>query len=135
MQDEIRTRLPTRKTRNAYDPFAVNAVPGVADPFLCVSRKIFFGRRIKGSATPDWLLQLVITSLYHIAQNGGGVKLWRIGNFKNLAGKTLANCNKLSLSSSIKTCHAKFKTTIVYFIITCGVKIVFAFAVSSVVRG
>ena len=42
---------------------------------------------------------------YCIAQNGGGVKLWQIGNFKNLAGKTLANCNKLSSSFSIKTCH------------------------------
>ena len=49
-------------------------------------------------------------------------------------GKTLANCNKLSLSL-IKTRHAKFKTTIVYFIITCGIKIVCAFAVSSVVKG
>ena len=34
-------------------------------------------------------------------------KLWRIGNFKNLAGKTLVNCNELSLSSSIKTCHLR----------------------------
>ena len=33
---------------------------------------------------------------YRIAQNDGKVKLWQIGNFKNLAGKTLANCNKLS---------------------------------------
>ena len=32
------------------------------------------------------------------------------------------------------TPHAKFKTTIIYFIITCGAKIVCAFAVSSVMR-
>ena len=44
-------------------------------------------------------------TVYHIAQNGGWVKLWQIGNFKNLAGKTLANCNKLSSSSLIKTRH------------------------------
>ena len=43
---------------------------------------------------------------YCIAQNGGGGKLWRIGNFKNLVGKTLANCNESSLSSSIKTHHS-----------------------------
>ena len=46
---------------------------------------------------------------YRIAQNGGGGKLWRIGSFKNLVGKTLANCNESSLSCSIKTRHAKFK--------------------------
>ena len=37
---------------------------------------------------------------------GEGGKHWQIGNFKNLAGKTLANCNESSLSSSIKTCHS-----------------------------
>ena len=42
---------------------------------------------------------------YCIAQNGGSVQPWQNGNFKNLAGKTLANCNKLSMSSSIKTHH------------------------------
>ena len=42
---------------------------------------------------------------YHIVQNGGGIKLWRIGNFKNLVGKTLAS-NKLSLSSLIKIRHS-----------------------------
>jgi len=37
----------------------------------------------------------------------------------------LANCNELSLSCLIKTCHTKFKTTIIkYFIITCGAKMV-----------
>ena len=44
---------------------------------------------------------------YHIVQNSGREKLWQIANFKNLVGKTLeANFNKLSLSSSIKTCHS-----------------------------
>ena len=45
---------------------------------------------------------------------------------------TLANCNESSLSSLIKTPlthHIKFKTTIVYFIITCGAKMVSIFAV------
>ena len=55
---------------------------------------------------------------YHIVQNSDGVKLWQIGNFRNLVGKTLANCNKLSLHSSIKNtllAHpAKLKTTTVY---------------------
>ena len=37
-------------------------------------------------------MTLFILSEYRIAQNGGRVKLWRISNFKNLAGKTLANC-------------------------------------------
>ena len=68
-------------------------------------------------------------------QNGGGGKVWRTGNFKNLVGKTLANCNELFLSSLIKTCNAKLKTTIIYFIIMCGAKTVHAFAVSMVVRG
>ena len=60
-----------------------------------------------------------------------------------VAGKTLANsyCNELSLSSSIKTCHShatlnlKNYNNIVYFIITCGVKMMYTFAVSSVMRG
>ena len=54
--------------------------------------------------------------------------------FKNLVRKTLANCNELSLSSLIKTCHMKFKTTIIYFI-TCSVKMVRMFVMSSVARG
>ena len=37
-------------------------------------------------------------------------KLWGIGNFKNLVGKTLANQNELSLCSSIKTHNVKLKT-------------------------
>jgi len=59
------------------------------------------------------------------------------GNFGELVtlriwwGKTLANCNELSLSCSIKTCHLhamlSLKTTIVYCIIMCGTKIVHAF--------
>ena len=76
--------------------------------------------------------------IYRIVQNGGGGKLWRIGNFKNLVGKTLANCNELPLvfldENTPLVRHAKLKTTIVYFIITCRGKMVHAFAVSSVVR-
>ena len=76
---------------------------------------------------------------YCMVQNGGGRKLWLTGRFKNLVGKTLANCSELSLSSLIKSrCpHAmlKLKTTIAYFTITCGFKLVHAFAVSSVMRG
>ena len=49
------------------------------------------------------------------------------------------NCKELSLSSSIKTRHSNamlnLKTTIVYFIITHGTKMVHTFAASSVVRG
>ena len=54
-------------------------------------------------------------------------------------GKLLANCNKLSLSSLIKTCHShgmlNLKLHLFYFIITCGNRMVCAFAASSVVRG
>ena len=46
-----------------------------------------------------------LTWKYHIAQNGGEGKLWRVVNFKNLVGKTLVNYNESSLSSSIKTHH------------------------------
>ena len=78
-------------------------------------------------------------SIYCITQNSGGGKLWQIDNFKNLVGKTLANCNELSLSFLTKTCllHAmlNLKTTIGYFIIMCSTKMVIAFVVSSVVRG
>ena len=35
--------------------------------------------------------KLIIDIQYRIAQNGGGVKLWRTVNFKNLAGKTEFN--------------------------------------------
>ena len=45
------------------------------------------------------------STVYCVVQSGGRVKLWGIGDFKNLAEKTLANCNKLSFSSLIKTCH------------------------------
>ena len=77
---------------------------------------------------------------YCIVQNGGGVKLWQIGNFQNLAGKTLVNCNKLSLSSSIKTCHQLATLNLkpqafIFMIIMCGIKIACVFASSSVVRG
>ena len=52
--------------------------------------------------------------------------------------KILANCNELSLSSLITTRHSRItlhlKTTMVYFIITCGIKMVCLFTVSSVVR-
>ena len=41
-----------------------------------------------------------------MAQNGGGGKLWRIGNFMNLMEKILADCNKFSLSFLINTCHS-----------------------------
>ena len=49
MRDEIRTRLPTRKTEEmpAYNPFVVNAVSGVADPFYVSPENIIFGRSIK----------------------------------------------------------------------------------------
>ena len=49
-------------------------------------------------------------TIYHIAQNSGGGKLWWIGNFKNLAGKTLANCNESSLFSLIKMHHSHAKS-------------------------
>ena len=66
----------------------------------------------------------LVTDVYHIAQNGGRGKLWQIGNFKNLAGKTLVNCNELSLFSLIKTRHLhamiNLKIITIYFIITCG---------------
>ena len=39
---------------------------------------------------------------YHIAQNCGGGKFWRIYHFEGLAGKTLANCNELSLFSPVQ---------------------------------
>jgi len=35
------------------------------------------------------------TYIYRIAQNSGGVKLWRISDFKVLARKTLANAQHL----------------------------------------
>ena len=53
-----------------------------------------------------------VSNEYRIAQNGGGGKLWRIGNFKNWMGKTLANCNELSLYSIKRRhshAHAKLK--------------------------
>ena len=34
---------------------------------------------------------------YRIAQNSGGVKLWRISNYKVLAEKTLANLQYLNV--------------------------------------
>ena len=34
------------------------------------------------------MLIAMISYEHHIVQNGGRVKLWRIGNFKNLAEKT-----------------------------------------------
>ena len=50
----------------------------------------------------------------------------------------MANCNELSLSASIETCHShatlNLKATIIYCIVTCGVKTMCAFAMSSVVR-
>ena len=77
--------------------------------------------------------------IYRIAHIGGRGKLWRIGNFKNLVGKTLVNWNELTFSSSIKRHHLhatlNLKTTIVYFIIMCKTKMVHTFAVSNVVRG
>ena len=33
----------------------------------------------------SWLY--FVSAYYRIAQNSGGVKLWRIGNFKSLAGE------------------------------------------------
>ena len=49
------------------------------------------------------------------------------------------NCNELSLTSLIKTRHShttlNLKTTVIYFIIMCGAKMIRAFALSSVVRG
>ena len=35
--------------------------------------------------------------MYRIAQNSGGVKLWRISNYKVLARKTLANLQYLNV--------------------------------------
>ena len=50
----------------------------------------------------------------------------------------MANCNELPLvfldENTPLVRHAKLKTTIVYFIITCRGKMVDALAVSSVVR-
>ena len=75
-------------------------------------------------------MTLTLTYLiYRIVQNGGGGKLWRIGNCKNLVGKTLANCNESSLSYPPLARHAKFKATIVHFIIMCGAKMVQVFVV------
>ena len=42
MRDEIRTRLPTRKTGNAYHPFAVEDTSGVANPFHVSPEKYYF---------------------------------------------------------------------------------------------
>ena len=71
------------------------------------------------------------------SKNSGGRKLWRIDNFKNLVGKTLVSCSELSSSSSINTSHSHALLNIKSqsLIITCGTKMVRAFAVSSVVRG
>ena len=80
-----------------------------------------------------WLSEIQLHT-YHIVQKGGGVKHWQIDNFKNLVGKTLANCI-LVFFKKTQHSHTHVKTTIVYFIITCGAKIVCSFAVSSVVRG
>ena len=53
-----------------------------------------------------------ITNMYCIVQNGGGGKLWwRLINCKNLVRKT-------SKFTSLVH-YAKFKTTIICFIITC----------------
>ena len=45
-------------------------------------------------------------------------KLWLISNFKNFVAKILANCNELSFTSLIKTCHSyatlNLKTTILF---------------------
>jgi len=38
---------------------------------------------------------IISVAIYHIAQNSGGVKLWRISDFKVLARKTLANAQHL----------------------------------------
>ena len=64
-------------------------------------------------------------------------------NLTNLAGKTLANCNELSLSYSIKTHHLhatlKLKPQLFILLLCAALKgvcaTVHAFAVSSVVRG
>ena len=54
-------------------------------------------------------------------------------------GKALANCNELSLSSLVKTSHLYTMLNLqlagIYFIITCGTKMVYTFALLSVVRG
>ena len=78
-------------------------------------------------------------TMYCIAQNGGGGKLWQIGNFKNLVGKTVAYCNELSMSSSSKTCHSNtmLNLNVLLFILSsyAALKImVRVFVVSSVVR-
>ena len=61
------------------------------------------------------------------------------GKYKTMVGKTLANSNELSLSPSIKTCHLgttlNLNIKFTYFIITCSIKMVCAFGVSSLVRG
>ena len=64
------------------------------------------------------------THTYTVERKTVAGENWRITNFKNLAGKTLANCNQSSLSSLNEACRAKFKATIIYFIITCGAKMV-----------
>ena len=43
-----------------------------------------------------------ISSHNEIPQNSGGGKFWRIYHFESLAGKTLANCNELSLFSPVQ---------------------------------
>ena len=60
---------------------------------------------------------------------------WQLGNFKNLVEKTLANCNELSLSSSINThrSHNLLHLKPQLFIM-CSTKMVHTFAVSSVAR-
>ena len=44
---------------------------------------------------------------YRIVQNGGGAKLWRISNFKKLAGKTLGIA--MNYPSLVAMCYAIFK--------------------------
>ena len=39
---EIRTHLPTRKTGDAYNPFAVNAMSGIANPFYVSPENVIF---------------------------------------------------------------------------------------------
>ena len=39
----------------------------------------------------EWFLRVLCIRMYRIAQNSGGVKLWRIDHFRVLARKTLAN--------------------------------------------
>ena len=86
----------TTKVRFVYDA-SVRAMKGMKSLNEC---------SYQGPITlPNTCGVLIRFHMYRIAQNGGGVKLWQIGNFKNLVGKTLANCNKLSSSSSIKTRH------------------------------